>query len=794
MTGLRILVKAEAQSDWSVRTGHGLAKNIDSSIVRDSNGLPYIPAKTMVGLLREQATSIASSLDDQAGRNLWMPWVEFLFGTQTDQGKNYRDRGADRKSPQPAHLVTAPLSLDANFLSSQAFQDISLRELRKATSVTRSSIKMDLHSGTTEDGSLRVEERARAGQILYGHWELASAKGWKESHHWPALFLLVAALETTTHIGGKRRRGSGEFTFTLEVHDPKSSRPEAFCAGVEYLKKYQVEDIENPPAPPIDEDDWEDFPLGTSHAEGAQLRKVGTIYLTTLLPLLVEPKKKGTVVDSSDYIPGSAILGLVQRAFRIPQADILDRKLVVTHAYPAIGEEEKLRTVPWPLPLTRLKGDTVGNLTNKFCEHEVNSKLKPLIGGYLAPDRTSAGNERLLETKVPKTSHTHVSLSPEVDPELFEYRAIDAGVIFAAEVWRDCETSTTPSFPAVTRIGTSHKDDYGLLAVEFVAEKQPAKSLGEVDIAAGQEFVVLLESEVILTSPTGSPEPTVEALIRELTRAMDLKPGSLQLARGELASTAQGEGKMIQDLVTSICRRDSWQVSWGLPRPSLVGLGAGSAVRLRTTEHITSAAINRLNEGIGARTVEGCGRVAINPDFLTSPTYTVGTVQVRPTSPSFSRAHGQDTWHGDAKETAEELIREILMYRASQVKTIPTSQVQSILPHYEAITSAQLNQLRTLSMESQQHERKVVLDRWIGNNLPTSAKKLRQLMLAPTDAEGRKVLFELVDSTENSPTPPSVELLERISQDGQEALIQNLVEIIVRYLVSSALQLKNQRR
>lgn len=74
------------------------------------------------------------------------------------------------------------------------------------------------------------------------------------------------------------------------------------------------------------------------------------------------------------------------------------------------------------------------------------------------------------------------------------------------------------------------------------------------------------------------------------------------------------------ELSTSLARSkrlDSWQTRWNLPRPSLVGLSAGSCFSLIAKAPIAASALRRLEQsGIGERRAEGYGQLCFNSKLL----------------------------------------------------------------------------------------------------------------------------------------------------------------------------------
>jgi CRISPR-associated protein Csx10 len=75
--------------------------------------------------------------------------------------------------------------------------------------------------------------------------------------------------------------------------------------------------------------------------------------------------------------------------------------------------------------------------------------------------------------------------------------------------------------------------------------------------------------------------------------------------------------KLLHELVR-LRRLDTWHVGWGLPRPSLVALRAGSCMVFQAEGAIDTAKLAQLEaSGIGERTAEGYGQVRFNHPLLT---------------------------------------------------------------------------------------------------------------------------------------------------------------------------------
>ena len=57
-------LKIEFQSDWHIGSGAGIPGSVDRQVLRDSQGFPYIPGKTLTGILRDAAEFVAEIRGD----------------------------------------------------------------------------------------------------------------------------------------------------------------------------------------------------------------------------------------------------------------------------------------------------------------------------------------------------------------------------------------------------------------------------------------------------------------------------------------------------------------------------------------------------------------------------------------------------------------------------------------------------------------------------------------------------------------------------------------------------------
>jgi len=188
---------------------------------------------------------------------------------------------------------------------------------------------------------------------------------------------------------------------------------------------------------------------------------------------------------------------------------------------------------------------------------------------------------------------------------LYTYQAIASG-----SVLRSAVRVLLPADPAGTveelrraldgpaRIGRSKKDDYG--AVLIGAPTAGALSGSARAIALRDQTTVWCLSDVILRDATLTPDPTAPALAAALGDALGVR------------------FEPVADRTHIRARRtDSWQAAWGLPRPSLVGIQAGSVVTFERTGEVDPERLAAvLASGVGERRAEGFGQLCFDDPLV----------------------------------------------------------------------------------------------------------------------------------------------------------------------------------
>jgi len=593
-------LRFQMDSDWHVGAGYGRAGSVDRLLIRDDRGLPFLPAKTVRGMWRDAAERLARGLDDGANAGPWQRLVDDVFGSQPqlwrDDPSGYHTEPTNQ--PRETALRVSPAQLPDGLRQKLHGNELDRVALRAAVSFVKPGVAIDDDSGRAKDDFLRFEEMGRAGTVLTAKATFGLERfGGSTPQFEAARSLMLAATKLITRIGGKRRRGAGKCEVTVDKAD--------VAAAIKYLKANRTcpQDTRGelnaespvafgPPAAPAS--GWVVVPL--------------TITLNG--PVAVPARTVGNVVETLDFIPGTFLLPHVTRVLRDlnidARAGIARGDIRVLNATIDVNGQPGR---PVPMHLFAPKGKGFAEAVNRFLVESSKEQDKQLRDGYIGP-AGGVGELGKLRT-VPKVVNTHNVI--EDGPQrpttkvggVYSFEAI-APVVLRTELrlrgdlvpgasdwWKKLNVSV--------RLGVSKKDDYG--DADIVAGPQQAcESSAE---ASGKELFVWLLSDVLLRGDGLQAEPTVKALALAIE------------SKGAARFTRDEHGRLKYAAFVRVRRTESWHTGWGLPRPSLVGLQAGSCVKFVADADMNAAKLAEIEAaGLGERTAEGFGQIAFNNPLL----------------------------------------------------------------------------------------------------------------------------------------------------------------------------------
>ncbi|MDO4467658.1 MAG: RAMP superfamily CRISPR-associated protein [Bacillota bacterium] len=181
-------LKITCKSDWIVGSGEGWGNIIDTDVVHDPYGFPFIPARRMKGLIREAFWEMQQfSLVDQ-------DTIDAIFGN--DSSNHY-------------FVLDNTYLENIEKLQEEVFNfSINESTVLEHFTETRYQTKVD-ENGIAEENSLRSSRAIRKGTEFFANIEL------EEEY----LDIFSKAIQFVSHAGVNRTRGFGEIK--LELVDSK---------------------------------------------------------------------------------------------------------------------------------------------------------------------------------------------------------------------------------------------------------------------------------------------------------------------------------------------------------------------------------------------------------------------------------------------------------------------------------------------------------------------------------------------------------------------------------------------
>lgn len=613
-------IQLQMNSDWHIGSGAGRPGDVDRLVRRDENDLPFIPAKTLTGIWRDACERAALGLDDGTARETgWSAWIPFLFGDQPGQPEEEALRiPKDRlELPRPAAFSVRT----ARFPQSLRDAIKAQSAVKEAVTFVKPGIAIDPRSGRARNDFLRFEEMARGGATLTAecriNWD--DYKWDDDNQKLAATALLLAGAKLVERIGAKRRRGAGQCKMIVLESDELNT-----CWN--WIESLNGAD---PPPPPATKQSEEASPQTASEADGWACVD---LLIESKAPVIVSEQAVGNLVKTLDYIPGAHLLPILRRQlkdkFDVNRA-IFSGRLIVTNATVDVAGVAG-RPTPFALFHEKVGGGLkLGRgVYNRLCEDaEGKPQLKGHRSGYIGAspikdDELPAFKTVKLEVEPHNVVEDKFQRPTEDVGGVYSYQVIGKGATLRAQLRvrksllpKDDETWFARLNGDHT-IGRSKKDDYG--AVCLKASKADCE---EAKHELKNELTVWLLSHLLLRDERLRPTASIHHLAKALGEKLGVE---------KLGVTLQPRDALAKKLMSAISRQhrtDSWHVGWGLPRPSLVGLAAGTCVVFKiegTLDEVKRVAIEeKLREveadGVGERRAEGYGRLCFNDPLLATP-------------------------------------------------------------------------------------------------------------------------------------------------------------------------------
>jgi CRISPR-associated protein Csx10 len=591
-------------------SGEGVAGIIDTDIVYDEHGIPYIPARRIKGVLRESALMLVEAerrcgqreASDRVGEVFGLPGMSESSSLRLSDG-------------YPAGW----LSLRDSLAWTKAMHDSrgAIRELVSPEAVldyftylhTRTAI--DSSTGTAKENTLRVERVLRAGLVF--EFDLRCPASFLE--------LIRRSVAVTRSFGLGRTRGVGLISMAL------SGEPSPVSATL-------IEDTECP------------------GNDGTACQTLEFTICNTE-PLLTS-RNVGIHTISDFVIPGAAMLGAVAgqylRGRGLPSSTahmdeefrrlFLDGEVTFSDLLPV---DDQYRYVPAPLSVLHIKDlDRVADMSDARTRQEfVDKEVKGHIAEHVALEPTGDGLEcfkRSVRTQVDAHHRRPLDKSvgratQEDDSDFYQFEVLSSGQLFGGSITGPrqllarIQSSLTPGKEIF--LGKSKAAEYGKCQVvrsEFDSDNlarwsfrndEPVSALSCLwdtsDGGAWSRHSVVRAwalSDIVLRDSSGVCRPDPQLLAAEIGRNVG--------SDGVVAMNDDEENYSFVETAYV----GGYNAKWRLPIQQVPALARGSVVLLRNDG--PDIPYERLAGVLyGERTSEGCGRVlfmdhAMNMDVQSS--------------------------------------------------------------------------------------------------------------------------------------------------------------------------------
>lgn len=274
-----MIISIKLLSDLCCYSGEVYNTTVDTDVVYDDYGLPYIPAKRLKGCIREAALELY-----EMGL---MPHYNAIFGKEGSEASaftisNARLENYDAKVKELKQFEKTDFVNQQNVLSLYTY-------LRTQTAV-------DTNTGTAIENSLRTLRVLKKGLIFYADVDLENNAYVKEFKN---------AVSMVKHMGVSRTRGLGLVELKIKNN---------LSASVKHVL-FKENELKN-----------ENMISYTIHLKS---------------PLICK-SAQGNQAKTEDYIEGSKVLGLIARSMGNDAYQKVMNDIVVSNAYVSLNDNRSL--------------------------------------------------------------------------------------------------------------------------------------------------------------------------------------------------------------------------------------------------------------------------------------------------------------------------------------------------------------------------------------------------------------------------------------------------------------------
>lgn len=470
------------KSDLCTSTGENYNAALDTDVVHDEYGLPYIPAKRLKGLIREAGLELVEfeifSKED----------YDFLFGTEG--------------------IKSAAFILDDAYLEKhvQYISDLKKcknKEIKHQQRVLNQYTYIRTQTALTSEGmakenSLRTFRVVNRGLKFVAQIKIVKSLTKVQEE------LLETAISMVKHIGMNRTRGLGLVEMQL-INEEKNET----LTKVSEKTKFEIYDNNQI--------------FYKIHLNGPVFCKMGD----------------GNQEKTEEYIPGDKILGML--AGRMTDEEFCDfmnygkgkaKELKISNAY--LSKEGK-RCLPIPASYQKKKDQEFENnemiLKDMLFGKPDGEQRTPFNSGFLSEDGDFGEVETQFSYHHKRPKNKAIGrASGEEESSFYQIKSLCkdqdfSGFILANREQSDKILKLLQENPEI-RIGSGKYTEYGNAEIEILDINPMDEQKTSV-----REFVLKLNAAVILYNDYGMPSADADTLLTYLEKELGVEKGSLKIRK-----------------------------------------------------------------------------------------------------------------------------------------------------------------------------------------------------------------------------------------------------------------------
>ena len=550
---MNIYYKITFHTYWHCGSGLAAGADADLLVIKDKDGLPYVPGKTIKGLVREA--------------------VDLIYPEKKDSEEYKSAFGISGEEKEKS------------FRSDSFFKDATLSEIERNYIIFKETSRhfyQTLSSTAITDEGIADDKTLRKiqvcipcdleGEILNVPKEMGEA--------------IIGGLNYIKRIGAWRNRGLGRCTFE-QVEGPKQNPQEeetdninAISTVLKFECKLLTDVILNQKSASEGSNTTLDFIPGSNFLGIV----AGDLYKDTTIDNIVKLKIFHTkFVRFGDAHPANGN----NRTLRMPAC-----------LFYAKGEEEKDRT------------HYVHHLIRDASSEELRKiQLKQERGGYadFMPLEEGKNAIRLkVNTGFAIKSAYNRDLRRSLDKQMFGYQSMGKGMTYFFTIEIDSSLSDyaeriKTALEGIHRVGRSRSAQYGLVEIKACVFNEPESS--KQTVKAGDCLVIYADSRLIFLDEDGLT--TFQPSFKQLVGRAEIVKNKEEAEREEKILWEKSQIRTFQYAPYNYQRR-----CFDTDR---CGIEKGSVIVVKVSEDVD---VCELKTHLGSYQNEGFGKVIYNPDFL----------------------------------------------------------------------------------------------------------------------------------------------------------------------------------